>query len=268
MVAMRLISGGCRCRLTIGLLLSLIVGSLYVPSTNAKAALSQCEEGPIAQRYALCYFAHTVNDSLSLNATIWFQRPFNISGWWAEYGNLTWAFDPNLAFWAYFQDELARITAVVSSKIAVESVRWGFPLRDDLHPDSNDPAGDIIDYNNGSYRPTIFYIYPAPLDNPAALVTNLTFALGIPGVQVLPSEYWHARVYWDMTLLSEAQWTPLAEQLSDKLNATWYMKACIFDIVYAECNGTAWPFETVFLGFFILVGLTGKGRLSTRKRVS
>jgi hypothetical protein len=199
---------------------------------------------------------------------MWFQQSFNLSGWWAEYGNLTWAFDPNLAFWAYFQGELARITAVVSSKIAVESVMWGIPLRDNLHPDSNESAGRIIDYNNGSYYPTNNYLYPETSENPAAPVANLTFALGIPGAQVLPGEYWHARVYWDITALSEAQWMPLAEQLSEQLNATWYMKACIFNIVYAECNGAAWPFEAIFLGFFILAGLAAKGRRSTRKKAS
>lgn len=244
-----------------------MTGLFVIPLTPA---LSECDEGPYAARYASGYFTRTANESLGLDATIWTQRSFNSSGWWAEYGNLTWAFDPNLAFWTYFQAELATITAAISSEIAVERVEWGMPLIASGDLESNQPWGDIIDYNNGSYRTTAFYPYPwlNPLESTAIAAENLTFVLRVIEVGndiVLPlaADYWRANVYWDYSGLSMAQWTELTKSLSDRLNATWYMKASVFDYQYAKCDettGLSWPFEVIVLGLLAVVCLLRRKR--------
>ncbi|MHA2495328.1 MAG: hypothetical protein ACXAEI_07560, partial [Candidatus Hodarchaeales archaeon] len=130
----------------------------------------------------------------------------------------------------------------------------------------------IYDYNNGSYYTTLS-VYPEvnyPPDRPAA-VENLTFVLtevweGFPPPRLLSPEYWRATIIWHSERVSDGKWLATADRLSTRLNATWYVKSCVF--TKDAISDASWPFEAIFLGLLVLVGLGSKRRLSTRKRVS
>ncbi len=231
--------------------------------------------GLVAGSLAFCEFTGEVNASLGLNATVWFQRPFNDSWTWEHNSTLTWAFDPNLAFWTFFYDEVLRITATVAPEVPVREVWWRLPVQ---YPDY---VGYIIDWNNGSYAPTL-NVYLKQFGNLSdheglVLVENLTFVLSEQWVfmrhlQLLPSTHWGAKVYWfevPSTLdLSDAEWNAIAERFSTHLNATWYVKSCRFYKTETGSNGSEWPFDAIFLGLLVLMGWGSKRRLSTKKRVS
>jgi hypothetical protein len=250
----------------------LVVGLLLLPSEAATG--DECVPGLFAQRYAICQFSDFANASLAVNATMWFQHPFNDSWWWGEYGNLTWAFDPNLAFWTLFYDELLRITATLSAAVALEKVEWDVPLIDPLYPESNRSWGFITDYNNGSYFTGIAYYYPQGNGSQGGPLSaeNLTIILSSGGLSSLPDEHWRARPFWKREDLSERQWTALADQLGAQLNATWYMENCVFLKAGMECsetNGSSWPFDAAFLGLLVLLGRrTKRKRCSTKKQRS
>ncbi|MHA2496486.1 MAG: hypothetical protein ACXAEI_13460, partial [Candidatus Hodarchaeales archaeon] len=100
----------------------LMTGLCLIPPTPTGG------NGSIALQVATCQFSYAVNDSLGLNATIWFERLIIDSWMWEHNGTLTWVFDPNLPFWTFFYEELIRSTADIAPSVRVREVRWGLPV--------------------------------------------------------------------------------------------------------------------------------------------
>jgi hypothetical protein len=241
-----------------------------------QTALGDCDGGPIAPSSATCQFTQAANASLGLNATIWFQQPVNDSWWWAEYGNLTWAFEPNLAFWSYVWADVARITAAFAPAVSLKEILWSLPLKDWENPNSTTPMGQLIDFNNGTYYHFGCFLIPYPSETrivgAGIAVDNYTIIAHF--APLFPSESWFAKVYWDVrdkTDLSDAQWTALADQLAAHLNATWYIDACVFKKEYPHCdetNGLSWPCDAIFLGLLVLLGVGTKRKRRIRRNGS
>lgn len=239
--------------------------------------------GLAAQRWGYCHFNQAVNASLDLNATIWFQYPFNDSHWWEHTGNLTWAFDPNLAFWAFVEADFPRISAAVAPHVPIEALGWNTPFST-----TNQASGFISNVGNRGYRyggdmwnclyaVSDAYPFPGTSESPFQPGTSrraFNYTLVATEIPILPMDHWTAEVWWNTTGLSHAQWTALADQLSAHLNATWYMEACIIPKLQIEGNdtdtGTSWPFEMTFLGLLVLAGLLGinTGRRGKRRRLA
>jgi hypothetical protein len=242
--------------------------SLIVPTVSGTAGGTTI----VASPEATCQFTRAVNDSLGLNATMWFPYLVNDSWMWEHNGTLTWAVEPNLAFWTYLWEELERLTAELIPEVPLRKIEWSLPVEAPLEWGPNLPGGFIYDYNNGSYYTTLS-VYPEvnyPPDRPAA-VENLTFVLtdqweSMQHARLLAPEYWIATIIWHSERVSDGKWLTIADRLSTRLNATWYVKSCVF--TKDAISDANWPFETVFLGLLVLVGLGSKRRLSTRKRVS
>jgi MYXO-CTERM domain-containing protein len=255
--------------LVISLLITLL-GAPSIPVTSREGG------SLVAQRWGYCHFNQAVNASLDLNATIWFQYPFNDSYWWEHTGNLTWAFDPNLAFWAFVEADLPRISAAVAPNAPIEAFGWNTPFST-----SNQASGFICNVENPGYRYggnrwnclyAVSWAYPFPetSEGPFQPDTNLrafNYTLVAVEIPTLPMDQWTAEVWWNTTGLSDAQWTALADQLSARLNATWYMEACIIPKLQIEGNdtdtGTPWPFEMTLLGLLALLGLGRKRKRGT-----
>ncbi len=259
--------------------LSLLSGLPELLVVQPLAADERCEQGPVALRIATCQFNHAVNDSSSLNATMWFAQLANDSGMWAWYGDLAWVYDANVAFWAYFHSELARITATVSPTLVVERVDWDVPMTSPRESKSNESGGYIIDYNTGSYYTDIGYYSPWNTSSDIGWIADnltivLTSDLSIRGVPLpLSSEYWRATVWWEKANLPVAQWNELADQLALQLNDTWYIKACTFSKRFPLCPPTETDetpgfWEPVLVGLLVLGGIGNTRRRGKRRRVA
>ncbi|MHA2271421.1 MAG: hypothetical protein ACXACI_06130 [Candidatus Hodarchaeales archaeon] len=232
--------------------------------------------GIVALQVATCQFSYAVNDSLGLNATIWFERLINDSWMWEHNGTLTWVFDPNLPFWTFFYEELIRITADIAPGVPVRKVRWGLPVISLSGPASDLPGGFITDYNNGShYAPAAFYpqifenyteyIHPVPVE-------NLTFVFSeqwepLRNLNLLPPVHWFANVYWNSSNLSDAEWLDAADRLSTYLNGTWYITSCHILKLPTLDNGAGWPIETVVLGLVVLLYLASRQQREPKKKI-
>ncbi|MFW9917537.1 MAG: hypothetical protein ACFFGZ_18195 [Candidatus Thorarchaeota archaeon] len=233
--------------------------------------------GIAAYQVATCHFTHVVNDSLGLNATIWFERLINDSWMWEHNGTLTWAFDPNLAFWTFFYEELIRITADVAPGVPVSKVRWGFPVVTLWEPDSDLPVGFIVDYNNGSYY-TGAALYPQTFENyteynSSIPVENLTFVFSeqwehMRNFSLLLPVHWIAHACWDTRSLSDAEWLEAADRLSTRLNGTWYIKSCHIRKLPTGNNGANWLIEPVVLGLLVLGSMRSRWWSNPKKKAS
>jgi hypothetical protein len=243
------------------------------------SAQEDCGE-PFATSDAVCNFTQEMDEDLDQQAKPWFRRQFNDSWTWEHNGSLTWAFDPNLAFWAFFHDQLADIAANLSSKIAVRWVDWAFPLIDRASEERPGPFASffllwtIRDHNSGFYYPNFFLPYPdafevPPPANRRIFVENLTFVLNGSwdrwGVSVLPPEEWVAKIVWTRPEVSDDKWDDLATAISKRLNASWYVQSCAFEIYVPECS-SAWPPEAVLLGLLVLVGFLRRKRGRGQKK--
>lgn len=251
------------------LVLSLFLLLLWSPSSPA----ASCERGgEVALRFAYCHFNQAVNTSLGLNATTWFQYPFNDSYWWAWYGNLTWAFDPNLAFWAFVEADLPRISAVVAPDVPIEALGWNTPFGLVY-----EPFGFICNVENLGYRyggdmsnclyaASWAYPFPETSEGPLQPGTGLrafNYTLIATTLPALPMDQWTAEVWWNITGVDDWTWTEVADRLASRLNATWYIENCHFPRVdvLGDCSDTTrspWPFESVFLGLLAILGLRHK----------
>lgn len=98
---------------------------------------------------------------------------------------------------------------------------------------------------------------------------NLTFVLNGSwdrwGVSVLPPEEWVAKIVWIRHEVSDDKWDDLATAISKRLNASWYVQSCAFEIYVPECS-SAWPPEAVLLGLLVLVGLLKHKRGHVQKK--
>jgi hypothetical protein len=253
------------------LVLSLFLLLLSPPSSPT----ASCEPGgEVALRFAYCHFNQAANASLGLNATSWFQYPFNDSYWWAWYGNLTWAFDPNLAFWAFVEADLPRISAAVAPDVPIEALGWNIPFSL-----ANQASGFISNVGNPGYRyggdksnclDGVSWAYPFPetSEGPFQPGTNLrafNYTLVATTIPTLPMDQWTAEVWWNTTGVDYSTWNEVADRLAARLNATWYMENCHFPRVAVEGDcpddtGSPWPFEMTFLGLLVLTGLLGSKR--------
>jgi hypothetical protein len=235
------------------------------------SAQEDCGE-PFATSDAVCNFTQEMDEDLDQQAKPWFRRQFNDSWTWEHNNSLTWAFDPNLAFWAFFHDQLADIAANLSSKISVGWVDWAFPLTDRTPKERPGLSGPLFfplytirDRNDGFYYPNFFLPYPDALEVPPPahrriFVENLTFVLNGSwdrwGFSDLPPEEWIAKIVWKRHELSDDKWDDLATAISKRLNASWYVQSCAFELYVPECSSGRRP-GTVLFGLLILLALMG-----------
>ena len=250
----------------------LVMTLLFVHPTPVKSDWGR-NSGPFADGIATCQFTNVVNDSLGLNSTIWLNYQINDSRIWEANGTLTWAFDPNFAFWAYFWADFARIMTSIGIDAPLDRVLWSLPVKHPNEPISDYPLGWVIDFNNGTYSHDDTFAKHYPAEDEAIFcgigVSNYTIvylgALVHPSERapLHPREQWAAKASWPIGegpgVGSEAEWNETAHLLSARLNDTWYIESCTFGKSYnAGSDNVAWPIQMTLFGLLILVGLGSK----------